>query len=375
MIIDIITKTTKFNDIPKTLYEFNVILKLYRTFNGRHTLNISTLLLIFALLFLPIASADALQQVAGKLEVQINPGQSDMVQWGLISDDKNKDIDVKISSKGDGSEFLSFAKSYTIGSSGLIMVPVTVSIPADYPGNITLNPRLYATETGELGSATVINVQMLKIVTLNIMPNDDPDLWVNWEKINIQEMQLEDTLQDEKISSAQGGLLITTPKEMPTCGKGTEFVDGMCQVTKSKESGGGCLIATAIYGTEMAPQIQMLREIRDNTVMGTASGGTFMDAFNKVYYSFSPTLADMQREYPLLKEITKVYLTPMMYILPMMGMAENGSDVQVVTLGVSVIILNVAIYIATPAIITRGIYTRFKVKQLVLNEKMISNQS
>jgi len=35
---------------------------------------------------------------------------------------------------------------------------------------------------------------------------------------------------------------------------------------------GGCLIATATFGSEMAPQVQFLREIRDNTVLQTQSG-------------------------------------------------------------------------------------------------------
>ena len=56
------------------------------------------------------------------------------------------------------------------------------------------------------------------------------------------------------------------------------------------EEGGGCLIATAAYGSEMSPQVQMLREIRDNQLMNTESGSAFMSAFNNVYYSFSPIL-------------------------------------------------------------------------------------
>ena len=29
---------------------------------------------------------------------------------------------------------------------------------------------------------------------------------------------------------------------------------------------GGCLIATATFGSELAPQVQQLRELRDNTI-------------------------------------------------------------------------------------------------------------
>ncbi|MBM3910749.1 MAG: hypothetical protein FJ356_03775, partial [Thaumarchaeota archaeon] len=57
--------------------------------------------------------------------------------------------------------------------------------------------------------------------------------------------------------------------------------------------GGGCLIATATYGTELDPQVQMLREIRDKSVLGTQTGTAFMSAFNSFYYSFSPAVADL----------------------------------------------------------------------------------
>ena len=63
---------------------------------------------------------------------------------------------------------------------------------------------------------------------------------------------------------------------------------------KKEEEGGGCLIATAAFGSEMAPQVQLLREVRDGKVMTTQTGTTFMTGFNQFYYSFSPAIADYE---------------------------------------------------------------------------------
>ena len=87
------------------------------------------------------------------------------------------------------------------------------------------------------------------------------------------------------------------------------------QAPAAAEPGGGCLIATAAYGTELAPQVQFLREIRDTTVMSTASGISFMTGFNQLYYSFSPTIADMQRENPMFQEAVRGFITPMISTL------------------------------------------------------------
>ena len=116
---------------------------------------------------------------------------------------------------------------------------------------------------------------------------------------------------------------------------------------ESSEEGGGCLIATAAYGSELAPQVQMLREIRDNQLMNTESGSAFMTTFNELYYSFSPTIADMERESPVFKEIVKAGLTPMISTLSIMESAETESEV--LGLGLSVIALNLGMYIGLPA--------------------------
>ena len=122
-------------------------------------------------------------------------------------------------------------------------------------------------------------------------------------------------------------------------------------------NGGGCLIATATYGSEMSQQVQQLRELRDNQLLQTESGTVFIGMFNDVYYSFSPTIADMEREHPMFKEAVKLAITPMISSLSLMENAESESEV--LSIGLSVIALNLGMYIAVPAIIMVGIRKRF----------------
>ena len=123
--------------------------------------------------------------------------------------------------------------------------------------------------------------------------------------------------------------------------------------TLDEEKGGGCLIATATYGSELVPQVQLLREIRDNSLLQTESGTAFMKTFNEFYYSFSPTIADYERENPVFKEAVKLAITPMISSLALMENANSESEV--LGIGISIIALNLAMYIGVPAIIVIGI--------------------
>jgi len=148
-----------------------------------------------------------------------------------------------------------------------------------------------------------------------------------------------------------------------TCGPGTEKVDGICRPIVDEEPPtptSSCLVATAAYGTELAPQVQFLREVRDNTVLSTVSGTAFMSGFNAIYYSFAPTVADMERENPMFQEAVKVFITPMISSLSIMALADEGSEVEVLGLGFSVIALNLGMYIAAPALIGFKVHNHFK---------------
>ncbi|MDA7953069.1 MAG: hypothetical protein MPJ05_04520 [Nitrosopumilus sp.] len=149
------------------------------------------------------------------------------------------------------------------------------------------------------------------------------------------------------------GRCVDDAPPQPECGPGTILQNGICVIDPASAPAPapaqpGCLIATAAYGTELAPQVQMLREIRDGTVLTTESGSSFMGWFNDVYYSFSPAVADLQREHPVFREAVRVLITPMIHSLSIMSLSD-GSESQVLALGIAVIALNAGMYVAAPA--------------------------
>ncbi len=117
----------------------------------------------------------------------------------------------------------------------------------------------------------------------------------------------------------------------------------------TEEEGGGCLIATATFGSEMAPQVQQLRELRDNTILSTESGTAFMTGFNQFYYSFSPMIADLERESPVFKEVVKLTLTPMLSSLSLLNYVDIDSEEEMLGYGISLILLNIGMYAGIPA--------------------------
>ncbi len=145
---------------------------------------------------------------------------------------------------------------------------------------------------------------------------------------------------------------------------GTNYLHGVNQTTIDEtpvekiDNGGGCLIATAAYGSELSPQVQQLREIRDNKLLKTESGKLFMNSFNDMYYSFSPAIADYERENPVFKQIVKTMITPMISSLSILSLSDD-SELTMVGLGLSVIMLNVGMYFVAPAVVIIKLKKKF----------------
>lgn len=170
---------------------------------------------------------------------------------------------------------------------------------------------------------------------------------VDTKPVNIEEIPQEIAQQQKELEK------ITTDESES---KIIEKEDSLL-TKKRDDSGGGCLIATATFDSEMAPQVQLLREIRDNQLMKTKTGISFMTGFNQFYYSFSPYVADMERESPVFKEMIKIGVTPLLSTLSIMSFAET--EYEVLGYGVGVIMINLGMYVAVPAMILNQIRKKF----------------
>jgi len=286
-------------------------------------------IVFFILLLVPLVhTVDALRQSVDEIIVDIKPGETQTFKWILASDKKEEITEVELSAEDEGLEFLSFEKSLDIDPLQIVYVTITVTIPNDYPGGIELKPKLYAVTAGVPVEEFMIEIAMEKTVNLNIAPNDDPTLWVDWDAM--KKAQMEESLYTEIETSNEEDKSLT-------------------------EDQGGCLIATATYGSELAPQVQMLREIRDNMVLQTQSGDAFMTGFNQLYYSFSPTIADLQRQNPAFKETVKIAITPLITSLSILNYVEINSEAKVLGYGISLIILNLGMYFVLPAIVVHRV--------------------
>ena len=263
-------------------------------------MNLFLIFVFAAILFGPLwDTAEGLKQSALEIIIDIKPGENQTVLWTLASDKENEDTLLEITAKGNGSEFLTFPKSGSIEPLQSVRVPISISIPADYPGGIQLEPAIFARQVNEeepQGNILFL-ITMKKTIQLNIAEQDNAD------------------------AKAQ-----------------------------TQTEGGGCLIATATYGSELATQVQMLRETRDNTLLTTQSGTAFMIGFNQLYYSFSPTIADWERQSPAFKELVKITITPLLTSLSILSYVDIDSEDQMIGYGVGIILLNAVMYFAAPAL-------------------------
>ena len=114
----------------------------------------------------------------------------------------------------------------------------------------------------------------------------------------------------------------------------------------------GCLIATATFGSELSPEVQFLRDFRDNKILHTYAGATFMTTFNEWYYSFSPAVANYENTHAGTIPIMKLFLYPLIAILHIGAMPfdllSGNSELAAFMSGIIVSILLGSTYVTIP---------------------------
>jgi len=113
-----------------------------------------------------------------------------------------------------------------------------------------------------------------------------------------------------------------------------------------------CLIATATFGSELAPQVQLLRNFRDQQVLRTFAGSSFMSVFNSWYYSFSPAVARYEIGNPVARSTARVLLYPLIGILQLSSLTYSAlafqPEVAILAAGILASSLIGLVYLALP---------------------------
>ena len=124
-----------------------------------------------------------------------------------------------------------------------------------------------------------------------------------------------------------------------------------------------CLIATATFGSDLAPEVQLLRDFRDNSIMKTMAGSSFMIAFNTWYYSFSPYVASHIQGNVAEQTVMKGVLYPAIGILWLssatFGMFRSYPEAAALLSGLLASSLLGVVYVGLPVALIRT-----KVKRL-----------
>lgn len=227
--------------------------------------------------------------------------------------------------------------------------------------------RLAGLVAGLRDSVTSQGLELVEITQSDIETFDDHDIMQLEAKIRfpLNSIDYMDAFAKEYAIAHKSGktislILYSDPVDFPIVKEefnqsleSLEFNEAVAQTVESPqgEGGGGCLIATATYGSELSSQVQLLREVRDTALFNTNSGTAFMTGFNEFYYSFSPTIADWERQNPLFKESVKLAITPLLYSMSIISYINIDSEQEMLGYGISIILLNIWMYFIIPVIV------------------------
>jgi hypothetical protein len=161
----------------------------------------------------------------------------------------------------------------------------TLILSASSGGTTSPTPGTYTYDTG-----TEVN--------LNAVPSAGYDFLV-WEgNVQASVRQITITMDGDKTISAT---FYKLPPNSGGYGEGDEWGGG------GYDPGPSCFIATAAYGSPLHPYVRILRDFRDKYLMLNKFGRALI----KIYYKYSPFLANFIANHKSLRAVVRIILLPL----------------------------------------------------------------
>ncbi len=92
-----------------------------------------------------------------------------------------------------------------------------------------------------------------------------------------------------------------------------------------------------------------------------------MTGFNQFYYSFSPAVADLEREHAVFGDVVRTAITPGVYALNIMVLADPGSEFSVIAFGLLSIAAVAGIYVVAPLLVVHAVARRIRGRRSMEN--------
>ena len=130
----------------------------------------------------------------------------------------------------------------------------------------------------------------------------------------------------------------------------------------------GCIIATAAYGSELAPEVAYMRHVRDVMIGSTWAGRALVEGWNAFYYSWSPPIAALianSKELQITSRILLVPLVATVHSIAFIYAVLSSFDLTLASViaFLLAVILSTSIYIIIPTLVLRTISKHLKARQ------------